>query len=71
VVHVLSSPPEGWEGESGYVDAELLERHIPSDWTLPDYFLCGPPPMMDAVEEELRRRGVALSQVHIEVFNLV
>jgi predicted ferric reductase len=71
VIHVLSSPHEEWQGESGYVDGELLERRLPADRTLADYFLCGPGPMMDTVEQELRGRGVPLSQVHIEVFNLV
>jgi NAD(P)H-flavin reductase len=43
VVHVLEEPPEDWEGERGFVSADVLERHLPHgsrDW---QYFVCGPP----------------------------
>jgi NAD(P)H-flavin reductase len=29
VVHVLERPPEDWAGETGYVTAEVLSRHLP------------------------------------------
>jgi predicted ferric reductase len=29
VVHVLEHPPEIWAGETGYVAAEVLARHLP------------------------------------------
>ena len=29
VVHVLERPPETWAGETGYVTAEVLSRHLP------------------------------------------
>lgn len=70
VVYVLEDPPDGWSGESGFVTAEILERHIPSDAISRMFFVCGPGPMMDAVENALRDMGVDREQVQMEVFKL-
>jgi predicted ferric reductase len=71
VVHVLVDPPPEWRGETGYVDEALLERVLPPDADDIDYFVCGPPPMMDSVEPALRARGVAADRLHSERFELV
>jgi hypothetical protein len=41
VVHVLEEPPEGWEGEEGFLDRGVLERHLPEGARDREYFLCG------------------------------
>ncbi|EGX56496.1 oxidoreductase [Streptomyces zinciresistens K42] len=46
-----------------------LARLVP-DITGRDVFLCGPPPMMDAVIGSLRELGVPRRQVHFERFSL-
>jgi predicted ferric reductase len=71
IVHVLEDPPPGWTGETGYVTAELLARHLPPDRASREYFLCGPPPMIAAVERALYRVGVPLGRSHTELFDLV
>lgn len=75
LVHVLETPPEeGWEGETGYVTREVLERHLPPE---PEpraalhYFLCGPAPMTAAAGEALRGLGVPAHHIHTEIFELV
>lgn len=40
------------------------------DITDRDVFLCGPPPMMNAVLRSLRELGVPKSQTHFERFSL-
>jgi ferredoxin-NADP reductase len=35
------------------------------------YFICGPPPLMSAVEEALLDLGVSIEQMLMERFNLV
>ena len=42
VVHVLRNPPSTWTGESGYVTAETLRRHLPDRHSRFQYFVCGP-----------------------------
>lgn len=72
LIHILEEPPEGWQGEEGFVTKELLERHLPADErTRLHYFLCGPPPMLTATENALRDLGVPPDHVRLEVFNLV
>jgi len=71
IVHVLSAPNGDWNGESGYVTAELLDRYIPKDRGSREYFVCGPDKMMDALEAELSKLGVTLDHIHSERFNFV
>jgi predicted ferric reductase len=73
VVYVLLNPPENWQGESGYVTEELLARYLPparEPHTF-EIFLCGPQPLMDAVERALVHLGVFIGNFHAERFDLV
>lgn len=71
VVHVLSDADDDWDGETGYVDGDLLERHLPEDAADIDYFVCGPKPLMDLVEPALRERGADTLRLYSERFDLV
>jgi predicted ferric reductase len=71
VVHVLERPPEGWTGETGYLTAEVLARHLPPAHRRFQYFICGPDPMMDAAEAALIELGVPPGRVHTERFEMV
>lgn len=73
VVHVLETPPQGWTGEKGFVNAEILKRHLPAERSpnRVEIFICGPGPMMNAVEKALIQIGVPLGDFHSERFDLV
>jgi predicted ferric reductase len=71
VVHVLSSPPEDWMGERGFIGAELFRRHLPVPYADHEYFICGPPVMMDAIERALRALNVPLTKYHSERYSFV
>lgn len=71
VVHVYENPPEGWDGEEGFIDGGVLKRNIPEEHHQCEYFVCGPPPMMDAAESKLTEWGVPVHKVHSERFNIV
>jgi predicted ferric reductase len=71
LVHVLTDPPEGWKGETGFITAALLERHLPKDYNSREYFICGSDPMMDTVEAALVKIGVSLEHIHSERYNFV
>lgn len=71
VVHVLQEPPAGWEGERGLVDAALLGRSLPAEREGFEYLVCGPKPMIDAVEVALNALHVHVGRVHSELFDLV
>jgi predicted ferric reductase len=71
VIYVLSDPPEGWAGETGYVTADVLRRYLPKQYKRFVYFICGPDPMMDAMEEALPQLGVPRENVQTERFAMV
>jgi predicted ferric reductase len=70
VVYVLEEPPEDWEHEEGFVTEELLERRLPEERFARKYFICGPPAMLESVEESLDALGVPTAHVHHEKFEL-
>jgi len=71
VVHVLEEPPEGWEGEEGFLTEEILERHLPAERDGFRYFLCGPTPMTDAARQALLKLGAPLAHIDAEIFDMV
>jgi predicted ferric reductase len=72
VITVLEDPPDGWEGDTGLPDADLLDRVAPDRQRERfQYFVCGPPPMLDAVEASLEDRGVPIENIQVERFALV
>ena len=71
VVHVLDEAPEGWEGETGFVDRNMLARHLGERPDRARYFMCGPTAMMGAVEDALHELAVPGAHIDFEQFDLV
>jgi len=71
LVHTLSHPQAEWEGETGRIDEDLLRRHLPSGYQRWQFFICGPDPMMDAMEDALLELDVSPSRIHTERFGWV
>lgn len=71
VIHVLEEPPEGWEGEEGWITRELLDRTLPPERRDFHYFICGPVPMIRAMEAFLGELGIWPTNVHTELFDMV
>jgi predicted ferric reductase len=71
VVHVILEPDPAWLGERGLVDHALLDRALPPERQRLTYFVCGPEPMTDAVQRDLRALGVPLRRIHLELFDMV
>jgi len=70
VVYVLRKTHDDWEGDTGYVDKELLEKYIPIHRGSRHYFVCAAPVMMDTVERALFELDVPVTNVHMEHFDL-
>ncbi|KAK4446743.1 YWTD domain-containing protein [Podospora aff. communis PSN243] len=47
--YVLSKPPAGWTGSSGFVTGDLIKKHLPAAEEATKMLLCGPPPMISAM----------------------
>lgn len=55
--HVLEQPPTGWTQGVGRVTADTLRAQLPPPGPGTIVFLCGPTPMVEALEETLRKLG--------------
>lgn len=55
--HVLEEPPPGWSEGTGRITGDILRQHLPPPGPETVVFLCGPPPMVNALEETLRGLG--------------
>jgi cytochrome-b5 reductase len=55
--HVLEQPPAGWSEGTGRITVDLLRRFLPPPDPETKIFLCGPPPMADALETTLKGLG--------------
>jgi ferredoxin-NADP reductase len=67
LVFVFEAPPPDWPGERGQITADVLRRHLPAQFRRYHYFVCGPPPMMDAVERMLVVLGVPTTSIDSEL----
>ena len=68
VVHVISRQ-QGFPGEKGVLDKEMLRRYVGNNPS-GRFFICGPPPMMRAVERSLSDLGVSGKRILSERFAL-
>jgi ferredoxin-NADP reductase len=51
------------------ISGDFLQQRLPSGARLSrHFFICGPPPMMNALDHELREWPVAAEQIHMELF---
>jgi predicted ferric reductase len=70
-VPVLNTPEEDWQGETGYINADILRRYLPKQYKRFMYLICGPKPLMDAMEEALPELGVPPHSVLTERFDMI
>jgi len=70
-VPVLAASEGNWEGENGYINAEIMKRYLPKQYKRFTYLICGPESLMDAMEEALPELGVPPQNVITERFDMV
>ena len=71
IVHVLEDPPDNWHGETGFINGDILDRHLPKNRNDLICFICGPVPMIDAMLQALDEIRVPLHNVHTEQYEMV
>jgi predicted ferric reductase len=65
---VLSEPPKGWTGKIGELTPDVLRRCLETPDPKAMYLVCGPVPMMDAVERALVGFGIPEGHIVSERF---
>ncbi|MEW5704500.1 MAG: 2Fe-2S iron-sulfur cluster-binding protein [Pseudomonadota bacterium] len=66
--YACANADESWEGDKGFVTDSLLKHMGGEDFAGHEFYLCGPPPMIEAVEKILREKSVERSHIHREEF---
>lgn len=70
VIYTISHPEESkvqWNGETGRISEALIKKYVP-DIFKPLYYIVGPPAMVAAIEETVRKIGVSNERIFIENF---
>lgn len=73
VTHTITKPEENtesWTGLTGRINEELIRKLIP-DTRHPEsgtFWLCGPPPMVSALEEVLEKLQIPQERLRVEKF---
>ena len=57
-----------WQGETGYIDRPMLERHL-ENMQSAIYYLSGPPAMVNAMSALLADLGINSDNIHTEEFS--
>ena len=71
VIYILEKPSAGFKGEKGFITRELLERVVPSDLQQKvRYFICGPLPMIHAMERHLGAMQVPHKHITSEKYEM-
>ena len=68
IIPVLSSD-KNYNGEQGYVDGARVKRLLNNDLDY-DFFLCGPPVMMEKVVSDLKSFNIDSDKIHFERFSI-
>ena len=65
-------PEDNWEGYTGFIHLVLYDNYL-KDHPAPediDYYVCGPPMMLDSVKEMLDNLGVEPENIHVDDFGV-
>lgn len=67
VVFTLDEPGDGWTGRGGRIDAAMIRSEVP-DYMGRVYYTCGPPAMIQVVENILKDLRIPQEQIKKENF---
>ncbi len=70
LVHILSSPEKSWQGLRGHISGKLIEQQVGGLSEGRGFYICGPPRMMKAIEDDLKHMGISAQRIHSEKFAL-
>ncbi|MEA3327094.1 MAG: ferric reductase-like transmembrane domain-containing protein [Chloroflexota bacterium] len=70
LVNVLEKPHEGWDGESGFITTDVMRRHLHKNYKDAIFFVCGPLPMIKAVQRCFKDLDIPPNHVFSEQYDM-
>jgi ferredoxin-NADP reductase len=67
LICIINQPTEKWKGATGNINAELIKKLLP-DYQENEFFTCGPPPMVEAMEKLVVSLGLPKEKLKRELF---
>ena len=70
VTYVLEKPSGKIKSESGFISLDLLKRELPDNLKELYYFICGPLPMIEAMEKHMHALEIPHKQISSEKYEM-
>ena len=70
IIYVLEKPKDPKKYIKGYITQDLLDKELPKNREQLYYFVCGPLPMIEAMEDHLQNLEIPDSQVTTEKYEM-
>ena len=67
VVFILNEATSQWKGATGVINADMIKKELP-DYNENVFYVCGPPPMVTAIEKLIEGMGLQKGQLKLEYF---
>jgi ferredoxin-NADP reductase len=71
LVHVLSRPTDDWNGETGHVNGNMLDKYCGQNLNDRTFYICGPSRMAELLIASLRTRNVPDASIRREIFSFL
>ncbi len=70
VTHVLEVASKKIKSDVGFITKEILARDLPKNRDELFYFICGPLPMIEAMEVHMKALGISHKQITSEKYEM-
>ncbi len=70
-IPVLEKPETGWDGESGFIDKETIQKYADMENEKTGFYIVGPPPLIYKSIDNLHALGIKDKQIHLEIFSFL
>jgi glycine betaine catabolism B len=67
IVFMVNEASSQWKGATGVINAEIIKKELP-DYKDNLFYVCGPPPMVKAMETLIESIGLPKTQLKLEYF---
>ena len=67
VIFTLNEASSEWKGATGVVTAEMVKKEVPG-YKETVFYVCGPPPMVEAMGKMIKELGLSAAQLKLEAF---